>query len=323
MNRPSIALIGAGQLGSRHLQGLLSASIPMHISVVDPASESHDLAAQRASAIGVPECVQVEYLYDMSRLPREIDVAIVATTAGPRRRVVEDLVAHARVRHLILEKVVFPRPDDFEPVMELLGQRETCAWVNLVRRCWPVYRRFAGALAHAPARMQVNGGAWGLGTSGIHFIDLFAMLGAQAPFSVDHHDLDRELAPSRHRELVEFTGCMTVRGGCGSTLTMAACAGRNDPVTVQVAGPGLDLMVAEGRRAWVIDHEHSPEPYEMPAESPFQSALTGELIVDLLRDGRCALPNLDLAAEEHRPFLAALIAHARACGRESGSAPVT
>ena len=36
----NVALIGAGQLGSRHLQALALSEIPMNIEVVDPFVES-------------------------------------------------------------------------------------------------------------------------------------------------------------------------------------------------------------------------------------------------------------------------------------------
>lgn len=42
-----IAIIGAGQLGSRHLQGLKRAQIPMKIQVVNNALQALEVAEER------------------------------------------------------------------------------------------------------------------------------------------------------------------------------------------------------------------------------------------------------------------------------------
>ena len=46
-----IGVIGAGQLGGRHLQGLARLSLPCEIDVVDPSPVSLDSARKRFSEI--------------------------------------------------------------------------------------------------------------------------------------------------------------------------------------------------------------------------------------------------------------------------------
>ena len=43
----NVAIVGAGQLGSRHLQGLSKVNININISVVDPKKHSLQLARSR------------------------------------------------------------------------------------------------------------------------------------------------------------------------------------------------------------------------------------------------------------------------------------
>ena len=47
MTITNIAIIGAGQLGSRHLQGLKKAQLPMNIFVLDASEESLTICEQR------------------------------------------------------------------------------------------------------------------------------------------------------------------------------------------------------------------------------------------------------------------------------------
>ena len=46
-NPKRIAIIGAGQLGSRHLQGLTKIKQDIHITVIDPNPSALEIARQR------------------------------------------------------------------------------------------------------------------------------------------------------------------------------------------------------------------------------------------------------------------------------------
>ncbi len=47
-----IALIGAGQLGSRHLQALAKINLEISIEVVEPNTQASEVAKQRFNEIG-------------------------------------------------------------------------------------------------------------------------------------------------------------------------------------------------------------------------------------------------------------------------------
>ena len=54
----NIAIIGAGQLGSRHLQGLKLAKLPIKIQVVDSSAESLAVAKSRYEEVVTNHKVQ-------------------------------------------------------------------------------------------------------------------------------------------------------------------------------------------------------------------------------------------------------------------------
>ena len=46
----NILLIGAGQLGSRHLQGLMKCPLPARIEVIEPSEKNRNTAIERVQA---------------------------------------------------------------------------------------------------------------------------------------------------------------------------------------------------------------------------------------------------------------------------------
>ena len=110
-----IAIIGAGQLGSRHLQALARLTTECEITVIDPSLESLAVAKQRFEEMPVNKAVcVVGYGTSVDELPVELDYVVVATGADVRLKVLQSLLARSTVRYMLLEKVLFQRLGDYE-----------------------------------------------------------------------------------------------------------------------------------------------------------------------------------------------------------------
>ncbi|MDH5645508.1 MAG: dehydrogenase, partial [Candidatus Heimdallarchaeota archaeon] len=80
----TIAIIGVGQIGSRHLQGLTHLSIPSKIFLVDPIEASLDVAIKRYNEIEKNNIHELIKYYEISELPKILDLAIIATSSDIR-----------------------------------------------------------------------------------------------------------------------------------------------------------------------------------------------------------------------------------------------
>ena len=137
----NIAIIGAGQLGSRHLQGLAKSSKQYQLYVVDPDEKALSIAKQRYEEVLIPTNKNnVSYHQNISDLPEKSEVAIIATTANVRRGIIESLLDKCSIKYLILEKVVFQRSEDFKPIQNLLLEKGVKTWVNCSRRSFSLYK---------------------------------------------------------------------------------------------------------------------------------------------------------------------------------------
>ena len=149
----TLGIIGCGQLGSRHLQAMAATPLPegmtLRLEVVEPWQGSRDTAQARLAEVnksGIPAA----FHESVAGLPRALDLVVVATTADVRRAVVEELLGHAAVRFLVLEKVLFQAPADYKAVADLCAAKGTRAWVNCPRRA--SRGRASRSLAGADAR---------------------------------------------------------------------------------------------------------------------------------------------------------------------------
>src|SRR5262245_42311402 len=204
-----LAIVGAGNLGSRHLQAIAKLTRPAEVTVIDPDQATLDLAAKRFDEVRSSK-VSANYSRSLDALEHDIDVAIIATNADVRAQIVRELISLKHLGALLLEKVLFTKPGDYRDVAFLVRERSIKAWVNCARRAWPFYRRLHERLASSVVReVNVSGVDWGLGCNAIHMLDLAAWLSRSSSYTVDSVTLDNEIRPAKRRGFVEFTGALS------------------------------------------------------------------------------------------------------------------
>lgn len=320
----NIAVIGAGQLGRRHMQSIANSELNGSLYVVDPFESS--LAAAKAA---LSECDSnasfarnAHWLTDASGLPSTVDAVVVATTADVRLEALQSLFKHSQPRNIILEKVLFQRAADFSSAQEMFDKADLKnIWVNCPRRAMAVYQDLATFFSDDPVmRMDVHGGDWGLGCNAIHFIDLLAYLSRQHHLQLHIEDLTPGFKPSKRDRFIEFTGTLNGRLGA-STFSLTAQANSNKKVMISLHGQTKSAVLDEATGT-LWKHEglqHSLESFTLP----YQSQITGPLIQTLLATGACPLTQYSDAVELHIPLLEALSLHIQSTGRTLDACPIT
>ena len=128
-----ILLVGAGQIGSRHLQGLARSKMSLAIEIMEPLASAREIAMQRFREIpvngGIKELIAIENL-DSSSFDGYVDLAIIATNAATRYDVIQNVLNRIEIPFLILEKVLFQRISDIDNIEKLLSEKACKAWVN-------------------------------------------------------------------------------------------------------------------------------------------------------------------------------------------------
>lgn len=302
--RKRIALIGAGQLGSRHLQSLAKLETPAEVVVVDPSAASLAVAKERFGQIPANRNIaSVSFVDSMDRMGNAPDLAVVATNADVRAGVVRKLLSMYAVPFLILEKVVFQDPADFEDVSALMKAKGTKAWVNCPRRMYPFYRELRESLGRGPLRYVLQGGEWGLCCNSIHFVDHLAFLSGCADFDVSFSDRT-ELLENKRKGFYELAGDLLGTFKDGSSLLLRSVKGGQAPFVIDLLGSGTRAVINEFSCSAQLSLEKDGWKWEtVPFKLPFQSELTHLAAGTILASGTCALTPFEESARIHKPLL--------------------
>ena len=302
-NSFKILLIGAGQLGSRYLQGLVNCDIPLKIFVTDPNENSLVIAQTRWDEVvnsNSPHTLQ--FSQTLEGLPAEVDLCLVPTTADVRLSVVEQVLSIACVHYWILEKVLAQSEEQIDRLENILSTAEG-VWVNTPRRAFSWHQQIYKQLPKG-ITWEIDGrdGAWGMACNSIHLIDLIAWWTGEELVSLDTSGL-KNWFPSKRERFWEVNGKLKVDFSGGSKMELVAGEGRSN----------FSLNLKNKKGTWRLEESNgsfiSTDGFSLPGKVEFQSEITGSLVEQILCQGKCPLPPLAESAKMHRKLIDALLEH--------------
>jgi hypothetical protein len=300
----NVLICGAGQIGSRYLQGLANCSTPMRIYLQDLSAQALDRAIERWEGTTHGRAVHhVITSTKMDDLPRKIDIAIVATTADVRPFVVEAVSKRSEVFYWLLEKVLAQSEEDLR-CLENSISKSRGAWVNTSRRMMRWYRDIASHLdLSEKKKLEVCGGDWGLACNGIHFLDLAMWWTGEQLVFINTDDVDPIWFKSKRPGFWDIHGTIEAIYSSGTTVSL----------TSQDSDHPFSVRVIDGSHSWLIEEASGiarrDDGLSINGRVTYQSEMTHELVKSLITAGECNLPSFKESVELHSVFVTALLNH--------------
>lgn len=304
-----ILLIGAGQLGSRHLQGLLNVKLPISIDVVDPNISSIEIAKKRVSEIKYDyDNVFINYFNSIDNISPNIDICIIATTANHRYEVIKKIITISKIKNLILEKILFQKQVEYELTAKLLKDNSINCWVNCPRRMFSVYNELRQKITYnEKITLTLIGGDWGLACNSIHFIDLVCFLSDDYIFSLDTAGLS-DIFESKRVGFYEVSGTLKATFSNGSEIFLHSRRHSSANIKIQILSDSYFWEIDEFKgEISITDILSCSNPVKSKFTIPYQSQITNLICEDILLTNECALPSYENSMLEHIQIINPLI----------------
>ena len=316
----NILLVGAGQLGSRYLQGLSTVKLDLCITIVDPSDLSLDNAKKRWLEVGGDK--SQHKICWCKVLPQDlvsINLAIIATSAGGRADLVKHISDTAHVTYWVLEKVLAQSKQELN-IIHAATTDALGTWVNMARRVndWHQQLKFK-FYEQGPLTVKKTGGLWGLACNAIHFIDLISWWTGESLLSVNTNRLDSTWLKSKRLGYFEVIGELLVRFSGGTELVLQSQPNaKEDNINIELPNKNI----------WVIDELNciafNSKKDIFKGRFKLQSELTGPMVTKILTEGNCNLPYLKESSKQHAIFLDAMLSHWNTCNKSNDKAvPIT
>ena len=309
----TIAIVGAGQIGSRHLQALAKLDIPVRLQIIDSSEDALKITEKRYLKIPKNEKINsIEFHHKLEELNAEIDLCVIATNSDVRFQVFQELTTKKRVSNIIFEKVVFQSYRHFQKAEEMLLNKNISCWVNCPRRMFPIYNKLKKIMAgDNKVNLKISGGDWGLACNAIHFIDLLAFLSQDASYKIlGIIGLDPIIWKSKRKGFIEITGKLAGIFSNGSRIRLESIAGSKEHLRISINNSKVKAIFDETSGiAKIARQEKNWNETIFAFKTPFQSELTHIAAKEILNSGDCQLTGFNESTLLHQPFLKAIKNH--------------
>ncbi|MEM6813970.1 MAG: Gfo/Idh/MocA family oxidoreductase [Bacteroidota bacterium] len=304
------AIIGAGQLGSRHLQGLLKFDqFNLSIYVIDKSKQSLHIAKSRQ--MEVEHCHEVTFTQNLELLPEKIDFVVLATSSNVREEIALVLLSNFIIKYLILEKVLFPDLEAYKNVKKALQGSKTKCFVNHPRRMYSSYKNLKERLRAGTLFFQVVGSNWGLACNGLHFIDLFSFLLGSDPVFLDCSGLDSRVIKSKRVGYIEVLG--TIRGKLENGSEFMLHSANEELVLPAISITGIEqrfhIQESSTPLIFSFDARSHYDPVRSVFNMEYQSDLTHQILLELIETGASSLTGYEESARAHTLFIQNILEH--------------
>ncbi|RKF17814.1 hypothetical protein DBZ36_11170 [Alginatibacterium sediminis] len=303
----NILIVGAGQLGSRHLQALASLNESFDIYVVDPSTASLSTAEQRYLEVKHEHSPIVHYEQTIHSLSiKTFKVAIIASNADIRFEIIRTISEQLELEFLLLEKVLFQSTEQLINAQEIISKAGITTWVNCPRRLFTAYQQLALRYQGCSSiSIEVDGSNWGLACNAIHFLDLWHQFAGFTSYQIDYEP-DTKVVSSKRPGYQELVGSLNASSNDGKHRLKLTCNLTEDKVPSLSIKACFDEQVvefleSEGQIRWL--DECGEIESTIPLQILYQSQTTDKVVLSMIETGRCQLTTLTDSAMLHREFL--------------------
>lgn len=304
-----VVIIGAGNLGKRHLASLLSISELLKcIYVVD----KKDTAMSELNSFLNSEKIEwndekLRFVSTVKDLPKKIFLVVVATPSTVRFDVLNSL-REKDVKYILLEKVLFQDLRHYYKANEVVAALGSRVWVNCPRRMMDHFKELASFFPDpSTTNIKVYGSNWGLACNSIHMIDFGATISKTPKYKVVEEQINPVIVNSKRSGFVEFMGDFKIEFDTGTVMTIDCQEAGSTNLFIELSSPEFTAKICSITGQYQILDNSGIVFRDEIRPLILQSELTKEVFNNLRKSGACDLTELNESIQLHLPFFKFLL----------------
>lgn len=303
-----VAVIGCGQLGRRHIQGLGISKSEIKVHIYDNTQDSiqtcktfiNDIAHEIGN-------LQIEFYETKELLGKAIscfNLVIISTTASDRPIHLKSLCNSINSKAWLLEKPICQSSDELDELIDLT--KDMNIWVNHPWRFMPMHHNLkSNYLKDQIIDITFSGPNIGIGCNISHFIDLVNFFTDEIPKFIDTSGLSNKWHNSKRNGFKEIDGTLVCKLSKGSKMRVISDNNLNNFI---ISG----TLLKTGKNFFIDDKNNKStfdEKFIQFSKIPLQSKLSGKVFDQINKKGYSDLTNFATAAKCYRIVISALLKH--------------
>lgn len=300
-----VVVVGCGNIGSRLIQSLSNMSPDIvgkvRIVGVEPFLDAWPTVESRFAEAneGQHSLMMVD---SPEGLPSCAELVVFAMDSRNRLEAMTNTLALCRPKTILLEKILFSKPTDYETAKTLIDECSAKCWVNTSRNVWPGYQALKGKLAGQKiVEFSVSGSDWGLACNAIHFLSAFEFITGDRLEALSIDLGSAVINSSKRAGYKELTGTLNGVSKAGAIVTVSSVAEQGVPITVSVKTESGEYLIHEGKTVKKLGGPDQEDAFRLLYTSQLHNMFEG-----IIRKAHSDLPTFSESSDLHLQLLKAL-----------------
>jgi len=296
----NILVIGCGNIGSRHIQSLAEAKQELSLYAVDNSDDSLVKVVNIFNDVPIKnKKTTLIVTKDITEIKNEIDIVIVASNSRERAKLIESVLDNFDPMHIILEKVLFNKINDYKKFENLFDQIGTKVWVN---QYMGYEFSFLSKYINTNDKFQMKvSGNWGLCCNSVHYIEIFHHLCGRLPLNLIDCSFSDHYNKSKRDGYYELFGTIKIASSQNHELIIDC--NPNEDESIKIIEINTELYKLKD--VWVSEHHNcnfiskDGKNFSERHYSRRQSERTLEVVESLMKNDNCNLPLYNYSSCHH------------------------
>tara|TARA_Y100000996_G_C22530827_1_gene646378 strand:- start:820 stop:1770 length:951 start_codon:yes stop_codon:yes gene_type:complete len=293
--KKKILLVGCGNIGFRHLEGLLKTNISLDIIIIEQSNQK--IIDQKKKIKKIKFINKKIYFYNNYLIKKfKFDLVICATNSYKRYDLLKKLVTKFNFSKIIIEKLAFQNIFMFEKAIQLFKKKKIKCWINCPRREQKIYKFIKKENKNNKKLfIEVVGKRWNLASNSIHFFDLFYFLNEKETYFNENEEKLR-IIKSKHQNFLELTGKFSIR--YGNFAIFLNDQKKSSDIIVKIKTSKMKYSINETKQ--IVKFYSKNKVFEKKIRIFKQSQLSKILIEKIINEEKIILPTIYEAYLSHK-----------------------
>ena len=301
----NILLVGFGNLGKRHFQGILKLNYLINLYIIDPNLTFDEKKNIKKKYKNIILLKTFSYIV---KFKIKFDLSIISTNADIRAKILKKLLSKNKIKNILLEKILFQKIKDYYAIHHLLKAKKIKVWVNCPRRNYDIYKFVKKNInKENNITIDVKGDNWGIGCNSIHFIDLLHYLRKFDSYKIDNNKLYKIIYSSKRKNFYEFKGDFSLITDRGDKLNISDIKRKERKRIISIYSKKKYIIDENKNSLMIIDK--SKKILKKFTQSIYQSDLTNIQIDEIFSRKKSSLIDYNSSMKQHLPLISFFLKH--------------
>lgn len=284
----NVLIVGFGNIGLRHFESIVNFKKIKKIFIYD--INYTKLITFKKKLIHKNKN-KIVILKNLNQNKKKFLLSIIATNSNVRFSLFQKIVNNFKVKHFILEKIVFQHPNEFDSTKEIIKKEKIKCWINCPRRTWSIFKNLKKKiLRKKKISIFIYGSRWGIISNTMHFIDLFIFLTEARNIKLDLNKLSKKFYKTKRKGFFDTTGRIKVINSLGHKLTLIDDQNSDKNKFI--------FKLIQKNYHFYYDQNNLKNKFKVP----YQSSETIKHLKNILKKGSCNLPSYTKTYKFHKMF---------------------